>query len=152
MTIPFEMSDVLDGLDLFNAHRFFDAHEVLEDVWRTAPPDQPTRLHLQGLVQMAVAFHHWSSGNAVGAHSVLKRGLRNLDGAESSFSWIDFQRLRSDGELWLRYIESTCSANREREGQIEDRIEWRKENRTEDSTEHVSRDVRPDLPKILVRR
>jgi predicted metal-dependent hydrolase len=96
------------GLDLFNRGRFFDAHEVLEDVWRAAPRDRsaghPLRLHLQGLVQLAVAFHHQSKGNWVGARSVLARALRNLEGAESSFPHLDLERLWAELEVWRRYL------------------------------------------------
>jgi uncharacterized protein len=64
------------GIRLFNEAKFFDAHEVLEDVWRAAPAAQ--KKFLQGLIQLAVALHHHSRGNAVGALSLLKRAARNL--------------------------------------------------------------------------
>ena len=64
------------GIDLFNQEKFFDAHEVLEDVWRDAP--EPERKFLQGLIQVAVAFHHHTRGNVVGCLSLLNRGGRNL--------------------------------------------------------------------------
>src|ERR1700722_945594 len=104
-----EPSSIQVGLGLFNQGRFFDAHEVWEDVWRDIPRDRETRRHMQGLVQMAVAFHHSNTGNAAGARSVLERSLRNLDGAESSFSSIDLARLRNDAELWLRYLENVSN-------------------------------------------
>jgi predicted metal-dependent hydrolase len=68
----------LHALDLFNRARFFDAHEVWEDVWRAAPPEE--KKFLQGLIQIAVALHHHSTGNLVGARSLLDRGTRNLEG------------------------------------------------------------------------
>lgn len=64
------------GIRLFNAGHFFHAHEVLEDVWRGADPRD--KKFLQGLVQLAVALHHYSTGNVVGSRSVLTRALRNL--------------------------------------------------------------------------
>ena len=72
----FDLHSYLHGIRLFNEHKFFDAHEVLEDVWRAAPPEQ--KKFLQGLIQLAVALHHHSTGNTVGAASVLKRAARNL--------------------------------------------------------------------------
>src|SRR5258708_19892761 len=93
------------GLDLFNRTHFFDAHEVLEDVWRAAPYDQFLRRHLQGMVQLAVAFHHHSKGNYVGARSVLERAIRNLNGADSSFPELDLDRLRAELEIWKRYLD-----------------------------------------------
>ena len=92
------------GLALFNSGRFFDAHEALEDVWREAPRHSRLRRHLQGLVQLAVAFHHQSTGNLVGAQSVLERALRNLAGAKESLPEVDWERLRSSLKPWREYL------------------------------------------------
>ena len=66
------------GIALFNGAEFFEAHEVLEDIWRAAPAGE--KKFLQGLVQVAVAFHHYSTGNVVGMRSVMERAMRNLAG------------------------------------------------------------------------
>jgi hypothetical protein len=95
------------GLAFFNTARFFDAHEALEDVWREAPRHSRLRRHLQGLVQLAVAFHHQSTGNRVGARSVLERALRNLDGAEESFPELDLKRLRISLNPWREHLAET---------------------------------------------
>ena len=70
--------DFARGVALFNQGHFFEAHEVLEDVWRASPAQQ--KKFLQGLVQLAVAFHHHSTGNRVGMRSVMERGMRNIRG------------------------------------------------------------------------
>jgi predicted metal-dependent hydrolase len=67
---------LLEGVQLFNREQFFEAHEVLEDVWRAAAPRD--KKFLQGLTQLAVAFHHHSTGNDVGCRSVMARALRNV--------------------------------------------------------------------------
>jgi predicted metal-dependent hydrolase len=107
------------GVALFNRGHFFDAHEVLEDVWRSLPRDSPSRrqlrLHVQGIIQLAVAFHHESAGNLVGARSVLERAIRNLNGADTSLPDLDLERLRADLKPWREYL-----ANSSRDGQ-EDR-------------------------------
>jgi predicted metal-dependent hydrolase len=64
------------GIHLFNAEHFFEAHEALEDAWREAPAKD--KKFLQGVVQLAVALHHYSTGNVVGSRSVLARALRNV--------------------------------------------------------------------------
>jgi len=92
------------GLSLFNSGRFFDAHEALEDVWHEAPRHSRLRRHLQGLVQLAVAFHHQSTGNLVGAQSVLERALRNLAGAKDSFPEVDWEGLRIKLKPWRAYL------------------------------------------------
>ena len=66
-------SDLNHGIELFNRGEFFDAHEVLEDVWRAAPEEE--KKFLQGIIQVAVAFYHYGNGNSIGACSVLRRGV-----------------------------------------------------------------------------
>ena len=92
------------GLDLFNHGRFFEAHEVLEDVWRALPRSSAAKKHLQGLVQLAVAFHHESRGNLRGARSVLDRALRNLTGAGTSFPDLDLDQLGADMANWQKHL------------------------------------------------
>src|SRR5260370_9937039 len=103
-------NQLLRGLALFNSSRFFDAHEVLEDAWREAPRHSPLRRHLQGMVQLAVAFHHQSKGNHVGARSVLERAVRNISGADISFPDLDLDRLRASLEILQRYLAVSQSA------------------------------------------
>jgi predicted metal-dependent hydrolase len=102
------------GLDLFNREHFFDAHEVLEDVWRALPRDLSSgrhlRLHVQGVVQLAVAFHHQSKGNHVGARSVLERAIRNISGADSSFPDLDLDRLRAELAPWRQHLDESGHA------------------------------------------
>jgi predicted metal-dependent hydrolase len=53
------------GLQLFAAGEFFEAHEVMEDVWRRERGK--VRMLYQGLIQAAVACHHVRRGNRAGA-------------------------------------------------------------------------------------
>ncbi|MGA8152793.1 MAG: DUF309 domain-containing protein [Terriglobales bacterium] len=71
-----DFNEYAHGIALFNRAEFFQAHEVLEDIWRAAPAEE--KKFLQGLVQVAVAFHHYSTGNFVGMRSVMARAMRNL--------------------------------------------------------------------------
>jgi predicted metal-dependent hydrolase len=76
---------------LFNDERFFEAHEVLEDLWLAAPED--FRDGLQGLVQIAVALEHHRRGNRAGARTVLERARRRLAGAAGRLFGIDLDSL-----------------------------------------------------------
>jgi predicted metal-dependent hydrolase len=155
MTMSPNGADFNRGLDLFNRAHFFDAHEVLEDVWRSIPRDLPDdlsrdrpssrhlRLHVQGMVQLAVAFHHQSKGNQVGARSVLERALRNLNGADSSFPDLDLDRLRTELTIWQRFLDDP-----ERAGAKKDE---KKDERKLDAL-NVPRHTTPALPKIKRRR
>jgi hypothetical protein len=54
----------------------FQAHEVLEAAWKSAP--EPERELWQGLAQLAVGFTHVRRGNAQGACSLLRRGAGRI--------------------------------------------------------------------------
>lgn len=92
------------GIALFNRAEFFEAHEVLEDVWRAAPADQ--KKYFQGLVQTAVAFHHFSTGNRIGMRSVMERAMRNLDGCGAEFHGVHVARLRKSVAEWLKSLDA----------------------------------------------
>lgn len=56
----------------------FQAHEVLEASWKSAPPAD--RDLWQGLAQVAVGLTHAQRGNARGAAALLRRGAGRLRG------------------------------------------------------------------------
>jgi len=91
--------EYLHGIALFNQGKFFDAHEALEDVWRAAPIEE--KKTWQGLVQVAVALHHFSTGNRVGMRSVLLRAMKNLGGHPRDFHGIQVPRLLKSLAHWL---------------------------------------------------
>lgn len=64
------------GLDLIRRGEYFAAHEVLEDVWRAADPDE--RDFYQGLVHVAVAWYQAGRGNQVGCERQLDKAARRL--------------------------------------------------------------------------
>jgi predicted metal-dependent hydrolase len=87
------------GIELFNSGKFFEAHEVLEDVWRESKGDR--KQFLQGLVQLAVGFHHHSTGNITGAESVLMRGIGNLAGYPDEYEGINVRMLHDGVQAWI---------------------------------------------------
>ena len=86
------------GIELFNQRHFYDAHEVWEDVWRESRG--PEKKFLQGLIQVAVALHHHSTGNLVGARSLLERARKNLITYPGKFDGIDLGSLLQGMETW----------------------------------------------------
>jgi hypothetical protein len=71
---------------------FFEVHELLEPVWFRAT--EPERTALQGLIQVAVAFHHLENRNREGARSLLALGVAKLAEAGSALpletrGWLD---------------------------------------------------------------
>jgi predicted metal-dependent hydrolase len=86
------------GIELFNQCHFYDAHEVWEDVWRESKG--PEKKFLQGLIQVAVALHHHSTGNLVGARSLLERARKNLIAYPGNFGGIDLGALLEGMATW----------------------------------------------------
>ncbi len=86
------------GVELFNSSEFYDAHEVLEDVWRAE--QGPDKLFLQGLIQVAVALHHHSTGNLVGCRSLLTRALRNLSSYPENHFNLNLKQFRTSITGW----------------------------------------------------
>jgi hypothetical protein len=79
-------ADALDAAAaLFDAHLYFEVHELLEPHWRDARGDD--RETLQGLIQAAVGYQHLANGNLAGARALLEEGRarligRSLDGLD----------------------------------------------------------------------
>lgn len=60
----------------------FHAHEVLEDAWKSAPPEE--RELWRGLAQLAVGATHAARGNRRGALALLRRGASLIVGYRTS--------------------------------------------------------------------
>ena len=73
---PGARDELLRGIEAFNAGEWFDCHEVLEDLWIGAP--DRLRPFYQGILQVAVALHHWRGGNHRGALSLCASGVQLL--------------------------------------------------------------------------
>lgn len=96
------------GAEHFNSGDFFEAHEVWEDVWRAL--DSPKeKLFVQGLIQVSVALHHHSTGNLVGAESLLRRATRNLAGYPPHYGGIDLLLLSHSLAVWLEALQNRTS-------------------------------------------
>ena len=86
-----EMDRIRDGLRLFNERYFFEAHEVLEDVWHR--DRGPSRLFLQGLIQLCAGFHHYQNGNPRGAAELLQRGSDKMRRYPDEYLGLDAKAL-----------------------------------------------------------
>lgn len=89
----------LRGLEAFNTEHFYEAHEHWEEVWlETADPD---KRFLQGLIQVAAAFHHHSRANLLGTRNLLREGLRKLDDFPGRHGGLEIAELRKEVREWL---------------------------------------------------
>lgn len=87
-----------EGARLFDAGRFFEAHEVWEDVWRVETGAR--RLALQGLIQIAAGFHKGLvQGRPSGMVRLLGAGLARLE-ASGALGDPELDAFRGEVERW----------------------------------------------------
>lgn len=77
----------LQGIEHFNAGRYFDAHEVWEEIWLHSSGD--TKVFYQMLIQAAVALHHYEHGNLRGARGMHANVVEKLSRLPSVFMSLD---------------------------------------------------------------
>src|SRR5437899_12677681 len=88
---PAGLDPVQEGIRLFNEEYFFEAHEVLEDLWKRE--HGKPKLFLQGLIQICAAYHHFQNGNLVGAETLLDRGAQKMRSYPPNFLGIGTAKL-----------------------------------------------------------
>ncbi|SRR6266851_3491256 len=87
------------GIELFNQARFFEAHELWEQVWKAAEGEE--KVLYQGLIQAAAALLHAQRGNYRGAVSTYVKAQPKLEKLPAAWKGIDVARLRLDLAKWF---------------------------------------------------
>lgn len=90
------------GLRHFNAREFFEAHEVWEEVWLVEV--EPEKTFLQGIIQIAAAFHHYRRGNSDGAETLLAAGIVKIMRFPADHRGLAIHDLREEAKFWARAL------------------------------------------------
>jgi len=85
-----------EGLRLFNAGGYFEAHEALEDAWNAE--SGKVRSLYQGILQIAVVYLHITRGNYNGAIKVYRRGQPKLKDWANICRGVYVDELRKNAE------------------------------------------------------
>jgi len=80
----------LEGIELFNGHEYFEAHETWEDVWHMAYGIKHD--YYQGLIQCAVALEHYRRSNPRGVLSLFKSYRPKFRDVPRPFMGLDVDR------------------------------------------------------------
>ncbi len=104
MSLDWNNGELKEGLRCFHSRAFFEAHEHWETVWLAA--QEPEKMFLQGLIQVAAGFHHFQRGNRAGTISLLRSAVRRLDRYPESFAGLEVAPLRAAIRLWLEALET----------------------------------------------
>lgn len=75
------------GMRHFNSREFWEAHEAWETIWLVAESD--VEQFLQGLIQIAAAYHHIQRGTYRGAARLITAGLGRLAPFSANYCGVD---------------------------------------------------------------
>jgi uncharacterized protein len=106
------------GLEAFNSGHFYEAHEHWEEVWLETL--DPEKMFLQGLIQVAAAFHHYSRANRQGTQNLLRAGLTKVERFPQVHGGLALEPLRVAVRRWLAALQDGDDPAKE---EIP-RIEW----------------------------
>lgn len=98
------------GVELFNRHQFYEAHEVWEEAWQEDASDD--RLFLQGLIQVAAGFYKLQTGSPVGAVKLLEQGALKLKRFADRPMGVDLPPLLRSVEEWRAAAERLVAERR----------------------------------------
>jgi uncharacterized protein len=91
--------------DCFNEQRFYEAHEVLEQLWLTQR-QQPDGLFYKGLIQIAGAFVHLQKQRRQPAQALLRLAEKNLSQFPALYHELDLEAVRALIWDWLQKLDS----------------------------------------------
>ena len=87
-----------EGIQLFNQERFWECHEVLEQIWH--PAKRAERSVIQGLILTAAALVHHQKAEDDVCLSMLKKARERL-GSQQTYEGIELQLVRNNIERIL---------------------------------------------------
>jgi uncharacterized protein len=90
------------GIAHFNAGEFFEAHEVWEEIWLEEA--EPEKTFLQGIIQIAAAFHHYCRENTDGTETLLAAGIVKLSRFPAEHRGLAIHELRYAAKKFARNI------------------------------------------------
>ena len=93
---------IIQGIELFNAGEYYEAHEVIEHEWHAERG--PVRKLYQGILQIGVGLHHTRSGNHRGAVLLLTDGIEKTAEFVPEYRGLDTARLVREAQVCLDQV------------------------------------------------
>jgi uncharacterized protein len=87
---------------LFNTRKFFEAHEVLEELWLETHGEEKD--FYKGLIQCAAAFVHLQRSNPGGARKLFARARSHLLNFPPTHGSIHLSRLLNDVSVFFAMV------------------------------------------------
>ena len=104
--------EYVEGLRLFNEGRYWESHDVLEQLWRRLDKDHPHKKFYQAIILLAAAFLHRDRArenkrrSAPPALRCYRSCLTKLEGLPNEFLGLDLEDLRGATSGCFRVLES----------------------------------------------
>lgn len=93
--MPVQESEIFSKfVQLFNEAKYFESHEILEELWRKSSGKK--KRFYQGLIQAAVALHHAKNRNWRGAQNEYQLSMQKLKGLPSNYLGVSMEKFRED--------------------------------------------------------
>ncbi|HEX9792483.1 MAG TPA: DUF309 domain-containing protein [Planctomycetota bacterium] len=102
--------EYLEGIRLFNAGEWYEAHEVWEERWQHV--GDSTAEFYKALIQFAVAALHWERGNAHGARKLYRTARRYLEPYSPAFLGLDVDDFLARAAAWFEPMLQAIAAKR----------------------------------------
>lgn len=90
------------GIELFDAGRYLAAHELFEELWESTEGAEAD--FFKGLIQAAIALHHFQAGNLEGAAKLYSGHRRCLAAYLPTHAGIDLERFLVEMQTFLRPV------------------------------------------------
>jgi predicted metal-dependent hydrolase len=87
---------------LFDAGRYLAAHELFEELWEDTHGAEAD--FFKGMLQAAIALHHFATGNLEGAAKLYSGHRSCLAGYLPTHAGIDVERFLADMQAFLRPV------------------------------------------------
>src|SRR5260370_3713 len=100
----------LGYLECFNRQLFYDAHDVLEELW-LAERTLPDGLFYKGLIQFAGAFVHLQKGRLRPAVALFKLAQTQLRKYPSVHLRLDVRNILAEADQWIERLEGANYAS-----------------------------------------
>lgn len=89
-----------EGIRLFNAAEFYEAHEAWEAIW--LKEEGADRRFYQGLIQLAASFHHFQKGRLHEGHIAWERAAIKLSEYPDGHHGLNLAKLLQECGAWIR--------------------------------------------------
>ncbi len=94
----------LGYFDCFNRQLFYEAHDVLEDLWLPDRHGENGNFY-KGLIQLAGAFVHLQKDRLRPAAALFKLALTNLEKYPGEHKQLDLRKVQLLAQNWLSELE-----------------------------------------------